>query len=617
VTVLHEFAHGLTCKHHGGEVRDMGFLMLFFMPCFYADVSDAWLFPRRSQRLWVTFAGGFFELWVWSLAVFAWAVLQPGTLPHRAAYLVAVLCGVQTLFNFNPLLKLDGYYLLSDWLGVVNLRERAMAHVMARLRRLLWGAAPPEADPRGGVLLAYGLLSLAYSLLVLAVGLFALARLGGRYLGAAGLAAAGLLTVLSLRGVFAGISQGEVRQMLLTRRGRSTAWAAGLSAAGLALSVVTIPDRAGGPFQFRPAARVEVRAPVAGFIREVSADEGSSVPAGAVLAVLEVPDLASRTEQKQAEVREARARLRLLEAGARPEELAQQRRRAERASAWRDLAAEHLERAGVALRADLKRLDGQIAQHRAELEHATECLERLHNVVGASRSECAVAEKERRVVEALGEQARALKQARQAVGTQDAEAELARRDKELADERARLALLEAGSRPEEVEAERARLARLEEELRHLGWLKEQTRVTCRSGGVVVTPRLRERVGQHVKEGDLIAVVEDTSSLEAEVAVPEGESARVRVGQRIGLKVRALPHETFAAEVVRVAPSARAADPEKPEEVGRVAVYCRLDGPVEGLRPGMTGYARIYSEERSVGGYVLDRAVRFVRTEFWW
>src|SRR5262249_20260875 len=105
VTVLHEFAHGLTCKHHGGEVRDMGFLMLFFMPCFYANVSDAWLFPRRSQRLWVTFAGGFFELWVWSLTVFAWAVLLPGTLPHRAAYLVAVLCGVQTLVNFNPLLK--------------------------------------------------------------------------------------------------------------------------------------------------------------------------------------------------------------------------------------------------------------------------------------------------------------------------------------------------------------------------------------------------------------------------------------------------------------------------------------------------------------------------------
>jgi multidrug efflux pump subunit AcrA (membrane-fusion protein) len=617
VTVLHEFAHGLTCKRYGGEVSDMGFLMLFFMPCFYANVSDAWLFPRRSQRLWVTFAGGFFELWVWSLAVFAWAVLVPGTLPHRAAYLVAVTSGVQTLFNFNPLLKLDGYYLLSDWLGVVNLRERAASHLMARLRRLLWGAAPPDADPRGRVLLAYGLLSLAYSLLVLTVSLFALARFGGHYLGAAGLTAAGLLCVLSLRGIFTGISRGEVTQMLLTRCGRSTAWVAGLSAAGLALSVVTIPDRASGPCRFRPAARVEVRAPVAGFVREVRADEGSRLEAGSVLAVLDVPELASRTEQKQAEVREARARLRLLEVGPRPEEVAQQRRRVERAAAWRDLAVQHLSGARLALQADLERLDGRIAQHRAELEYAADNLARVRGLAAVSRHEYAVAQRERRVAEALGVQAEAQKRARQAAGAQDAESELAHRDKELTDEQARLALLEVGSRPEDVEAERARLERLQEELRRLGRVKEQTRVTCRSAGVVVTPRLRETVGQFVKEGDLIAVVEDASYLEAEVTVPEGEAARVRVGQRIGLKVRALPSETFPAAVVRVAPSVRAADPDKHDEAGRVVVYCRLDGPVEGLRSGMTGYARIYSEERSVGSYVLDRAIRFVRTEFWW
>src|SRR5262245_34682925 len=208
VTVLHEFAHGLTCKHFGGEVRDMGFLLLFFMPCFYANVSDAWLFPRRSQRLWVTFAGGFFELWLWALAVLAWAVLQPGTLPCRTAFVIVTLCGVQTLFNFNPLLKLDGYYLLSDWLGLVNLRERAQGYTMARLRRWLWGAAAPEPDPHRRVLLTFGLLSLAYSLAVLAVGLFILAQVGGRYLGAAGWAAVGLLALLSLRGVFRGFFQG-------------------------------------------------------------------------------------------------------------------------------------------------------------------------------------------------------------------------------------------------------------------------------------------------------------------------------------------------------------------------------------------------------------------------
>jgi hypothetical protein len=70
VTTLHEFAHGLTCKHYGGEVHEIGFLLMYFLPCFYCNVSDAWLFREKSKRLWVTFAGGYFEAFLWALAVF-------------------------------------------------------------------------------------------------------------------------------------------------------------------------------------------------------------------------------------------------------------------------------------------------------------------------------------------------------------------------------------------------------------------------------------------------------------------------------------------------------------------------------------------------------------------
>src|SRR5262249_12997189 len=157
---------------------------------------------------------------------------------------------------------------------------------------------PPAPEPRDRVLLVYGIVSLAYSVALLAAGLSIMARVAGRSLGLAGWAAVGVLALLSVRGVFNGILQGEVRQMLRSRRGRTAAWLAGLAAVPLALSVIPIPDRAGGPMQLRPANRVELRAPVAGFIQEVHGDEGSAVGAGAVLAVLEVPDLASRTEQK-------------------------------------------------------------------------------------------------------------------------------------------------------------------------------------------------------------------------------------------------------------------------------------------------------------------------------
>src|SRR5262245_30606542 len=188
VTTCHEFAHGLTCKRHGGEVHEVGFLLIFFMPCFYCNVSDAWLFREKSKRLWVTLAGGYFELFLWALAVFVWRLSTPDSLVNYAAFVVLSACGVQTLVNFNPLLKLDGYYLLSDWAEGHNLQQRAADHVKGRLRWLLWGAARPHTEPRGRVLLAYGLVSWLYSLAFLGLSLVVLSHFLGSRLGLVGLA---------------------------------------------------------------------------------------------------------------------------------------------------------------------------------------------------------------------------------------------------------------------------------------------------------------------------------------------------------------------------------------------------------------------------------------------
>src|SRR5262249_44936335 len=101
--------------------------------------------------------GGYFELFLWALAVCVWRLTLPGSFPNRLAFIVLMLCGVQTLFNFNPLLKLDGYYLLSDWLEVPNLQQRALDSFKRHVRWLLWGAARPGSEPRGKLLWCFGM----------------------------------------------------------------------------------------------------------------------------------------------------------------------------------------------------------------------------------------------------------------------------------------------------------------------------------------------------------------------------------------------------------------------------------------------------------------------------
>ena len=123
---------------------------------------------------------------------------------------------------------------------------------------------------------------------------------------------------------------------------------------------------------------------------------------------------------------------------------------------------------------------------------------------------------------------------------------------EVREARAKLRLLEAESQPDEVEAQRARLARLEEELRRLEGVRGKLQITSAVGGVMTTPHLKEKVGQYVREGDLIGVVEEPAVLEAEIALAEQDVARVRPGQTVSLKARALPLETFTTSVERIA-----------------------------------------------------------------
>jgi putative peptide zinc metalloprotease protein len=125
VKVLHEFGHGLSCKKFGGECHEMGIMFLVFTPCLYCNVSDSWMLPNKWQRVFIGAAGMYVELFLASIATFLWWFSDDGMF-NFLCLSVMFICSVSTVvFNGNPLLRFDGYYILMDILEIPNLRQKA------------------------------------------------------------------------------------------------------------------------------------------------------------------------------------------------------------------------------------------------------------------------------------------------------------------------------------------------------------------------------------------------------------------------------------------------------------------------------------------------------------
>ena len=175
VKIIHELAHAVTCKHFGGRCHEIGVLMLAMIPCLYCDVTDVWRLPSKWQRIAVSAAGMIAELVIAAVALIVWWHTQPGLL-HVWSLSVVLVCSIGTLLvNANPLLRYDGYYILSDLVEVPNLADRAQGLLPAALRRWLL-AEPRTEDPmlsprqRQG-LMVYAVAARVYLTLVL-LGIF-------------------------------------------------------------------------------------------------------------------------------------------------------------------------------------------------------------------------------------------------------------------------------------------------------------------------------------------------------------------------------------------------------------------------------------------------------------
>jgi multidrug efflux pump subunit AcrA (membrane-fusion protein) len=292
VILIHELGHGYTCKHFGGEVHEMGFMLIYFQPAFYCNVNDAWSFPTLRARLWVTAAGGWIQLVVASIAAVVWYIVQPGTLASDLAVAAMLVGGATTIVtNANPLIPLDGYFALTDWLEIPNLRVRALAYFGWWTRRHVLRIDLPEptvTDRERRVFLIYGALAVCYIATLFAIVALWLMGRARAALGVIGIGITlGLVFLLARRGILEwGRAIGvAVRAWRAARAG--TPWwrwpAAALGAVLLVLAIMPWTLTTTGRFVVAPLSTTDVTAPDSGVIAAVLVREGAEVSAGAPL----------------------------------------------------------------------------------------------------------------------------------------------------------------------------------------------------------------------------------------------------------------------------------------------------------------------------------------------
>ncbi|MEZ6059050.1 MAG: hypothetical protein R3C19_01680 [Planctomycetaceae bacterium] len=307
----HETAHGLTCHRYGGSVRDSGIILAFLAPLAYVDVTSSWGFSSRWQRIHVAVAGMYIELLLASLAVFGWLVSESAVVSH-VLYNVIVMASLSTiLFNANPLMKFDGYYILSDLLQTPNLQAQSSQAVSHSVSRVLFGVratAPASLGRSAWLLRIYGVAAMLWRVVVTLTLLIA----GSVLFHGAGL----LLSVLGALAWFGAPVWNAARS---ANRLWSESPARLVRGAILAGTIVALATTAlfGMPCPFVATAPgivelpegAAVRAGTDGFIRQIHVQTGQAVEEGTLLLTLENQQVRADHADLQIQIQQETIRL--------------------------------------------------------------------------------------------------------------------------------------------------------------------------------------------------------------------------------------------------------------------------------------------------------------------
>jgi putative peptide zinc metalloprotease protein len=612
VMTIHEFAHGLALKHYGGKVEEMGLLILYFVPGFYCNVSDAWLLPKRS-RIRVTLAGGYVQLFVWALATLGWRLLAQETLLNRICLITIAFAGIQAFFNFNPLIRLDGYYLLSDLLEIPNLRAKAFAFLKRRAKSWLWAAdrdassdrATSLAKRENRIFAVYGVSALIFSgaLLILVIG-----KIGGWLLTHYQMWGLALMVMVGMLAVPSSSDKSEVARPGEDKRSPAGRWLRRRWGLVLVLIIalfvlflsweLKIP----GDFTVLPNKEVVVNPQVDGALKAIHFDEGDRVRNGSIIAELENFDLRNQYEETRGELATRCAELNLLKAGTRPEEIERARRQ---------VATKETELFNAArVEQERRMLSETVAKKEAALENALANYQRSRRLLADGLISRSDADRDRTTYEVQ------LKELSEAQGQLKMLEERTERDREIKNKeldhaRSELKVLQAGSRKEAIDAVAAQVKKLEDKLGILGQQLEQLKITAPIDGVISTPLLRNRIGEYLVKGQAFCNIVSEGIVIVDLPVPEKEISDIRPGFPITMKVRGYPNLSFEAHVMTIAPVAVEKNGER-----MVTVRGELSNSDGILKSGMTGVGKILCGKHRIGYLVTRRLVRWLRTEFW-
>ena len=311
---FHESAHGLTCKHFGGEVHSMGLMLIYLTPAFYVDVTEVWISANRAQRLATIIAGIWVEMMICGIAMIVWTNTHPGDTLHDFAYKLILITGLAVIVvNLNPLIKLDGYYFFAEWLRIPDLKERSTEFLSGLFQHHVLRLpieVPIVPQRRIPLFVGYAAISGAYSYMMLYFVVRFIYNVFSHWFDALAIIPAGFFAFLMFRGRIR-ILGATLMKFFRTRASEGALKLTASKAIVLFLVAVLVfsplwRDREDAYYLIEPAEQTVLRATVSGRVANVTVNEGDRVTAGQVLATIDSPEAASHSAASEAKALLAR-----------------------------------------------------------------------------------------------------------------------------------------------------------------------------------------------------------------------------------------------------------------------------------------------------------------------